>query len=225
MAYDEDMIYVNFKTYDQGTGAKALAMAEMIRRVSLVFGIEVVGVVQAGDVYRISSGVEHDWVWCQHADGIEYGAHSGWLLPESIKQNGAAGVMLNHAERKLEWEFLEASVQRCRAVGLRVGVCADSLEEVERVLPLSPDWIAYEPPELIGNKELSVSTAKPEVVEAAVKMCGETTLLIGAGIQGAGDIRKGLELGAKGFLLASSVMTSENPETKLRELLGGYGEE
>ncbi len=217
------MIYVNFKTYEQGTGVKARGMADMIRRVSLVYGIEVVPVVQAGDVFRVSQ-VEQDWSWCQHADGVSYGSHSGSVLPEDVKQNGARGVMLNHAERKLSMEDLEASVLRCREVGLAVGICADSLEEVERVLPFNPDWIAYEPPELIGNKELSVATAKPEVVVAAIEKCGETQLLIGAGIQGMSDIKKGLELGAKGFLLASSVMTSENPEGKLRELLDGYGE-
>ena len=173
------MLYINFKTYEQGTGERALRLAEMLYRVRLVSGITVVPVVQAVDLYRVS-GIEWDWAWCQHADPVEYGANSGWALPEGIKKNGGNGVMLNHAERKINYNskiknqnskndleevnLLRKAVERCRAVGLSVGICADSLEEVEAVVGLRPDWIAYEPPELIGSKELSVSTPKPDVV-------------------------------------------------------------
>ena len=43
-------------------------------------------------------------------------------------------------------------------------------------------------------------------------------ILIGAGIHSPEDIRVGLELGAKGFLLATDVVKAQNPEEQLREL-------
>ena len=227
------MIFINFKTYQSGTGERAVEMVRLMERVSKEVGVEMGAVVQAVDVYRVSDGAGMG-IWCQHADGIEYGAHSGWLLPEAIKDSGAGGVMLNHSERKftnIKYQIsniknkdddLYCAVERCRAVGLQVMVCADDLEEVKRMVGLAPDWIAYEPPELIGNSEISVSTAKPEVVRQAVEACGQFPLLIGAGVHNEQDIRKGLELGAAGFLIASAVMLAGNPGEKLRELTGGY---
>lgn len=236
------MIYINYKTYEQATAEQAVRFSEMMYRVRHETGVEIVPVVQVVDLYRISQ-IEWEWAWNQHVDSVEYGANSGWLLPEGVKGNGARGVMLNHAERKIRnknydlsrvsplqsslprednFELLKATVDRCRSVGLEIGICADSLEEVEVVANLSPDWIAYEPPELIGSKDLSVSTAKPDVVEKAVQLAGSIRLLIGAGIKTKEDIKIGLRLGAGGFLVASSVVTAEDPEAKLRELVEGY---
>lgn len=219
------MIYINFKTYPAGTGPKAVEMADMIRRVSLVTGIPVIPVVQAFSAYQVSQ-INADWAWGQHADAIEYGSNTGWILPEAWKQSGINGVVLNHAEHKVDFNILEQTVDRCRAVGLTIGICADSLEEVKKVLPLTPDWIAYEPPELIGRSDISVATAEPEVVKSAVQLTSDTDtkLLIGAGIHDANDIRIGLELGADGFLIASAVMTADNPEAALRQLLTGYSD-
>lgn len=228
------MLFINFKTYQSGTGEQAEKMAEILRQAERVTGVPMIPVLQATDVFRVSKHV-WDWAWCQHVDGIEYGAHTGWQLPEGIKQNGAAGIMLNHSERKfrsgtataVDAELLQKAVERCRAVGLKVGICADSVEELEIVLKLHPDWVAYEPPELIGAAErgekISVASAEPEVVKRAVAVCDGVPLLIGAGIQSVEDIRVGLSLGAAGFLIASAVMKATDPDVVLRELAGGYG--
>lgn len=219
------MILVNFKAYESGTGKRGVEMAGICRQAERVSGVSVLPVVQGLDLYRVSKEVEWDWAWCQHADGIDYGAHTGWMLPEGIKQSGANGVVLNHAERKFEnIDDLKLAVDRCRSVGLSVGICANDLEAVKEMVELRPDWVAYEPPELIGSSEVSVSSAKPEVVKAAVEVCSHAgiKLLIGAGIHSANDVRVGLELGASGFLLASAVMKSEDPGETLRELLAGY---
>lgn len=217
------MLFINFKTYQSGTGEQAVKLAEEIKQAERVSGVKVVPVVQVGDLYRVSQ-TYRDWAWCQHADAVGYGAHTGWLLSEGVKQNGAAGVMLNHSERKIT--NLKETVDRCREVGLRIGICADSVEELELVVRFAPDWVAYEPPELIGAAErgekISVASAKPEVVKEAVARCNGVPLLIGAGIQSVEDIRVGLQLGAAGFLVASAVMKAEDPGAKIRELLGGY---
>ena len=47
---------------------------------------------------------------------------------------------------------------------------------------MEPTYIAYEPPELIGGN-VSVSSAKPEIIAQAAKACnGKTKLLVGAGL-------------------------------------------
>ena len=55
-----------------------------------------------------------------------------------------------------------------------------------------------------------------------MEMAGDVKVLIGAGIKSGEDIRIGLRLGAAGFLIASSVVTADDQEAKLRELVDGY---
>lgn len=214
------MLFINFKTYESGTGEKALLMAKLIERVSRDTGREISVVVQAGDVLRVAREVLVP-VWVQHVDGIEYGAHSGWVLPESVKENGAVGVVLNHSERKVDFKDLERTVKRCRDVGLKILLCVGDIEEAEQLLELDSDYLAYEPPALIGGK-VSVSAVNANVVSEIVAIAGQEPVLIGAGVHEAEDIRRGLELGASGFLVASGIMKADNPENELREMIKGF---
>ena len=216
------MFWINFKTYPQGTADDAEQLAHQMQQLENSSGVVVRPVCQALDVYRIS---QHywDWVWCQHADNVQYGAHTGWTLPEGIKRNGAQGVMLNHAEHKLG-AALPETVKRVRAVGLSFGLCADGIEELKSLTKFQPDWLAYEPPELIGNPDISVASAKPAVVQEAVKIAGEIPLLIGAGVHSPADIKTGKQLGAAGFLIASAVMKADQPIKKLTELVTAWTE-
>jgi triosephosphate isomerase len=232
------MIFVNFKTYQLGTGERAVEMVRMMEKVSKETGVEVVPVVQGVDVYRVSKSSKIG-VWCQHVDGIEMGAHTGWVLPEVVKEAGAVGVVLNHSERKFrmidelrirnyesgedkEKFGLRKAVERCREVGLKTLVCADDLEEAKKVVEFKPDYLAYEPPGLIGSTEVSVVT-RLGVVKEVVELAEKTPVIIGAGVHKVDDIRDGLKLNVKGFLIASAVMRAEDPEIKLRELSSGYG--
>lgn len=227
------MIFVNFKTYQSGTGERAVRMAKVVEQVSRESGIEMAVAVQAVDVYRISQEVIVP-VYVQHVDAIEYGAHTGWVLPEAVKEAGAVGVMINHSERKVgimnhesgireSDQSLDKIVQRCKDIGLKTLICAADVKEVKQILKLDPDFLAYEPPELIGGK-VSVSSAQPDIVRQVVDMAGQERILIGAGIHSAEDIKVGLELGAFGFLIASDVMLAKDPEERLRELVKGYQE-
>ena len=215
------MIFVNFKTYESGTGEKGVEMAKAVEKVSRETGIEMGVIVQVTDVLRIAREVLVP-VWVQHVDGIEYGANTGWILPEAVRANGAMGAMLNHSEHKLVIEDIEKAVMRCRQVGFKVLVCGADEQEIEPILGFEPHYVAYEPPELVGNREKSVATAKPETVQKVVELAGQTPVLIGAGIHSAEDIRVGLELGASGFLIARDVMEAEDPEKELKELVSGY---
>jgi triosephosphate isomerase len=84
-----------------------------------------------------------------------------------------------------------------------------------------PDYIAYEPRELIGNKEKSVSSEKPDVIQHLTSNI-QLPVLIGAGIHSPEDIKVGLRLGAKGFLLATDVVKAEDPYHELSELAEAF---
>jgi len=211
---DFPVIVVNFKTYEEATGKKALELAKKIS------GKKTIVCVQDADIRLVSGGVSIP-VYAQHIDDITPGSHTGWVLPECVKDAGAKGTLLNHAEHKISNEEIEKRIERARSLGLEVIVCAESPQRVKEIanLPLKPDAIAVEPPELIGG-DVSVSKAKPEVITKSLKQAGKVPLLCGAGVKTGEDVRRSLELGAKGVLLASGIVKATEPAKVMKELRG-----
>lgn len=218
------MIFVNFKTFEEGTGEKALALAKILEEVSKNFGIPIVAVPQASDIPRIAKEVSIE-VWAQHIDPIDYSAHTGWVLPEDLVTSGAKGTFLNHSEHKFaNFEELSKAVTRAKEVGLATLVFASDLEELKKVLELKPNFVAYEPPELIGSKEKSVASERPEVISQAVDIARPygIPLIVGAGVHLRADVEKSVELGAAGVAVATDIVKAENPEKEVEDLLAGF---
>ena len=81
-------------------------------------------------------------------------------------------------------------------------VCADDMDEVDAISRFSPDYLAIEPPELIG-KGIAVSKANPSIIRDSVRLVKQISstvrVLCGAGIVDKNDIEKALELGSEGI--------------------------
>ena len=86
---------------------------------------------------------------------------------------------------------------------------------------LGPTFIAVEPPELIGG-DISVTSADPSIVSntvAAVKSTNPNVrVLCGAGVKNGADVKKAIELGAEGVLLASGVTKASDVSSVLDDL-------
>lgn len=212
------MIITNFKTYESATGKKALELAKIHEQVAKETGTPIMVAVQAVDLAMVSHGVKIP-VLAQHIDPVGFGGFTGHILPESVKQAGAAGTLLNHSERRLERGVLASSVKRAKELGLITVVCAATPEEGATFLEFDPDYIAVEPPDLIGG-DVSVTT-RPDVVKKAVALIGGEKLLVGAGVKNGQDVRIARQLGAKGVLLASGVTKAKDPKAVLMDLVGG----
>jgi Triosephosphate isomerase len=218
------MIFVNFKTYEEGSGASAVELAKIMQDVSESEQIKMISVVQAADVREVVQSVKIE-VWTQHTDLVEYGAHTGAILPEAVKEDGAMGTFLNHSEHKfVSFEELKKAHERAKSVGLKTLIFAGNLDELKTILELKPDFVSYEPPELVGSKTTSVAQAEPEIIGKAVVLAkgAGLPLIVGAGIKSSEDIKVSLELGATGFAIASSIVTADDPREELMELIKGY---
>ena len=215
------LILTNFKNYSSAIGDRALKLAkihaEVAEETGLPFGIAV-NAIDLESVYRTVG--EKIPVFSQHVDAAEFGASTGKIIPEYVKQKGATGTLLNHSENRFaSFEELGKAIKMAQKAGLLTVVCAkDDQEGREIALQFSPDCIAVEPPELIGG-DISVSTAKPELVEKSVKNIAPVPVLVGAGIKNGEDVRIAISLGAKGVLLASGVTKSDTPKEVLRDLV------
>jgi triosephosphate isomerase len=216
---ENPILVINFKTYEEGTGDRGLKMAKIIEKVAVQMNANIVIAVQIAEIHRIASEVSIP-VYSQHMDGIHFGSNTGWILPETIKAAGAAGAVLNHAEHVMEPQKLREAIDRAKELRLKTIVCANTPETVKQVAKFSPDYIAVEPPELIGGA-VSISKAKPEVITNSLQYAGSIPLLVGAGIKSREDVRKGIHLGASGAILASAVMKALNPEKIVKELADG----
>lgn len=218
---EEPIIAINFKTYAQATGERALKVAKAAEEVYKETGVTIVVAPQLADLYRIAQEVEIP-VFAQHIDPIKPGSHTGHVLPEAVKEAGAVGTLLNHSENRMILADLEAAIRRAEEVGLMTMVCSNNPAVSAAVAALTPNYVAVEPPELIGTG-VPVSKAKPEVitntVELVKKVNSGVKVLTGAGISSGEDVKKALELGTVGVLLASGVTKAKDPEKAIRDLV------
>ncbi len=218
----DNLFFINFKTYEQGTGEKALKLAKIIEKVSIESGVKIIAVVQPIDLRLLSENSLIE-VFSQHMDNVKYGASTGKILPEAVKQAGAKGTILNHAENKVSNQEIEKTINRARELGLKIMVCAESIQRAKEIAVFKPDFIAIEPPELIGGSK-SISSESPEIISNAVKeinSINQIPVIAGAGINSIQDVEKAIELGASGVFVASAIVKAKNPEEKLRELVKG----
>lgn len=217
------IIVVNFKTYYEATGLKALELAKKCEKISLEKEICVGVAPQFVDIPPIVKAVSIP-VFSQHIDPIRPGSSTGHILPESVKEAGAAGTLINHSERRLRLADIDAAITIAREVRLTSLVCTNNSTVSAAVAALKPDMIAVEPPELIGTG-IPVSKAKPEVVSSTVKLVKQinpdVNVLCGAGITTGEDVAAALRLGTEGVLVASGIVKAQSPYKVLRKFADG----
>ena len=217
--FREPAIIVNFKTYLEATGKRAIELAKKAEKVSHETSVYVVVVPQLADLSAVAEAVEIP-VFAQHMDPIKPGSYTGQILAESVKEAGATGTLINHSERQLKLSVIDELVRIAQRNEMVSVVCANNPTISAAVASLKPDVIAVEPPELIGTG-ISVSKAQPEVVAGTVKLVRgvnkKVTVLCGAGISRREDVTAALKLGTQGVLVASGIVKAKDPYTIMRE--------
>ena len=180
-----------------------------------------VAAVSALDVSAVVAAAPELEVWCQHIDPVGFGSNTGWLHPATAVERGASGTLINHAEHKVSLEHVAMVLEQVPE-GFVVCACAADIEEAQALSALDPDFVAVEPPELIGG-DVSVTSADPGIVSgtaAAVRDVSETVgILCGAGVKNGADVATAIELGTSGVLLASGVTKAEDARAALEGLV------
>lgn len=213
------IVLVNFKTYSEGTGKKALELAKACEKVSSEIGVCVCVAPQFADIAPIVGAVSVP-VFSQHIDPVSAGSFTGHVLAESVKEAGAVGTLINHSERRLRLADIDAVATRARENVLTSVVCSNNALVSAAAAVLKPDMIAIEPPELIGTG-IPVSKAKPEVVSGTIELVRrlnrDVVILCGAGITRGDDVAAALRLGTEGVLVASGIVKAKDPYAVLVE--------
>jgi len=206
------IVLVNFKTYIESTGENALELAKTCEKVSSETGVCVGVAPQFVDIAPIANAVSIP-VFSQHIDPVAAGSFTGHVLPESVREAGAIGTLVNHSEKRLKLADIDAIVTRARENKLVQVVCSNNAAVSAAAAALKPDMIAIEPPELIGTG-IPVSKAKPEVVSGTIdlvrRLNRDVVILCGAGITRGEDVAAALKLGTEGVLVASGIVKAKD---------------
>jgi len=213
------IIIINFKTYAEATGKKAIALAKQAERVSHETNAHIVVAPQFVDIAAVAEAVGIP-IFAQHIDPIKPGSSTGHVLAESVKEAGAVGTLINHSERQLKLADIDAVVKLANEKDLISCVCTNNPAVSAAVAYLHPDIISIEPPELIGSG-VAVSKAKPEevtrTIELVRKVNSHAVILCGAGISHGEDVAVALKLRTQGVLVASAIVKAKDPYSVMRE--------
>jgi triosephosphate isomerase (TIM) len=214
------LVLINFKTYKESYGNKALDLSRKIAKVrrnkyQIAIAPSLLTIKEIAQKTNLL-------VFSQHTDHIDLGAHTGRIPADELKSVGVKGTILNHSERKIPLKFLKEIVEICKKKKITTVVCASTIFEIKKVAQFHPDYIAYEPKEFIGGN-ISVTEAKPEIivrtVEAVKYLSPKTKVLCGAGIHSKEDLGHALVLGTEGVLIGHAVSKAKDPKKFLEEML------
>ena len=200
-------------------GERMLKLAKAVDKICEKYDLDVIITPQYADIRLIAENTERVHVYAQHMDALTPGRGLGSVLPESIKEAGAVGVMLNHAEKPLDMETLEKTIRRADEVGLATIVCADTVEDVKRIAHMAPNLIVAEPTDLIGTGTTSDSNYVIETIKTVNEINPDIMVLQGAGISNGQDVYNTIKLGAQATGSTSGILKAADPYAMVEEML------
>ncbi|MBN1165854.1 MAG: triose-phosphate isomerase [Methanospirillaceae archaeon] len=215
------VILINLKAYRESIGHDAQRIAVAAEEVGKDAGVTMCIAPMFMDIHPMRHHYDLE-VFSQHVDPVDPGAYTGRISARALKIAGATGSLVNHSEYRQTIADIEHCVNALKTEKLTSVVCSNNVATSAALAVLGPDYIAIEPPELIGGS-VSVSQANPAIitdsVEAVRKVRDDVRLLTGAGINSGQCVRTALDLGTDGVLLASNVVKAKDPEAALRNLV------
>ena len=208
---------IGTKAYLYGEGVLALAKAADI--ISKKYDVSIIFDPQYVDIPKIVEETENLYIFAQHMDSLPIGRGYGSVLPEAIKAVGAVGVILNHAEKRINLAELNKTIKRADEVGLATIVCADTIEEAAAIAYLTPNIIVAEEPELIGTGKTSDTDYVKKTIEVVHSINPDIYVLQGAGISSGKDVYKVIKAGAVATGSSSGISKAVDPAAMVEEMI------
>jgi triosephosphate isomerase (TIM) len=205
------MFVINCKNYEEIAGDKIIKFIKTAEKISKKYKVKIaisppqhlIGLVANSSITILA----------QHIDVSKVGSTTGYIIPELLKKSKVKGSLINHSEHRITSKEIGKLVLKLKELKMTSILCVKDIAEVKKYVKLNPDYIAIEPPELIGSGK-AVSKEKPELIAKAATIVNnsknKTKLLCGAGIVSGEDVTKAIELGSKGILVASGIIKAKD---------------
>ena len=158
------MFVINCKNYEEISGDKIITFVKTAEKISKKFKVKVaiappqhlIGVVSKSSIPILA----------QHIDDSKIGSTTGFIVPELLKKSGVKGSLINHSEHRIPGKDIKKLVLKLKELKMISILCVKDVAEARKYAKFNPDYIAIEPPELIGSGK-AVSTEKPELITKA----------------------------------------------------------
>ena len=212
------MFIINCKNYEEIAGDKIIKFVKIVEKASKKYKIKIAVSPPQHLIGLVSNSTIP--ILAQHVDVSKVGSTTGFVVPELLKKSGVSGSLINHSEHRISSKEIVYLILKLRDLKMISVLCVKDVAEVKKYVKLNPNYIAIEPPELIGSGK-AVSKEKPDLIIKAVNAVksakNDTKLLCGAGIVSGTDVSKASELGSKGILVASGIIKAKNWEKMISE--------
>lgn len=205
------MFIINCKNYEEIAGEAIIKFVKTAESISKKYNIKIaiappqhlIGVVSKSSIPILA----------QHVDDSKVGSTTGFVIPELLKKSKVNGSLINHSEHRISSQEISNLILKLKELKMISVLCVKDVAEGKKYAKLNPDYIAIEPPELIGSGK-AVSKERPELITKAADAVNSaknnTKLLCGAGIVSGEDVARAIELGSKGILVASGIIKAKN---------------
>ncbi|HZH39341.1 MAG TPA: triose-phosphate isomerase [Bacillales bacterium] len=217
-------LIINLKNYLETSGDNTIKLVKDAEKVSERLDVEIIVSPPQPSLALIVKQTNLK-VISQHVDLKNIGSTTGYYIPEIIDKIGASGSLINHSEHPIETTEIKQLIEKLKELNLLTFVCVKTTKELNEILELGPNYIAIEPPELIGTQK-SISSEKPFLIRECKQMVSTkdqiSELICGAGINKNEDVKMALEYGAKGILVSSSITKASNWYEKIFELASAF---
>lgn len=212
------MFVINCKNYEEISSEKIIKFVKIAEKISKKYKIKIaiappqhlIGVVSNSSIMILA----------QHIDDSQIGSTTGFMIPELLKKSKVKGSLINHSEHRIDSKTISKLVKKLKELKMISVLCVKDVAEVKKYSKLNPDYIAIEPPELIGSGK-AISKEKPELIQKAADVIknskNNTKLLCGAGIVSGKDVEKAIKLGSKGILVASGIIKAKDWEKAITD--------
>jgi triosephosphate isomerase len=216
----KNFIVLNLKAYESTYGSRGVHLCQIAKEVSNSYGVRII--VCPNPLILIEAAQTKAEVFAQHVDANKPGAFTGSITAKMLAEANVKGSLLNHSEKRLNPENIKATIDSLRENELESILCVQDNIEAVKYCVFKPDYIAIEPPELIGTG-ISVSVARPELITSSISAIKEIDknikIICGAGVSTPQDVKKAIELGVDGVLLASAYVNAKDHRRFLESLI------
>ena len=204
------MFVINCKNYEEISGGKITKFVKIAERIAKKYKVKIAIAPPQHLIGLVSNSSIP--ILAQHIDDSKIGSTTGFVIPELLKKSKVKGSLINHSEHRITSKEIQKLILKLKELKMISIVCVKDVAEAKKYSKYNPDYIAIEPPELIGSGK-AVSKEKPDLITkaaTAVKSSkNKTKLLCGAGIVSGEDVSKAVELGSKGILVASGIIKAK----------------
>ncbi len=223
MDTNQTYLIFNYKTYPEAAGENAVNLTRIVLEAAQGSNVNIVVCPQAADIYRVREKFPEATIWAQHIDPITPGRNTGWTSVQDIVMAGANGTLINHSEHPMSMADIMQAVALAKSYKLTSTVCIPDILSMDHILDFKPDFVCYEPPNLVSTDVSAVEIMQTETKQFIENVAGTGLVpILGAGIRDVSDVTKATGLGYRGVLVSSGLIQAEIRTVFVQNLLSGF---